>query len=289
MGDIMKIAHLSDLHFGKFSLSPKQFFSKEWIGNFNYFLNRRHEFDRHIPFSIPSVLDAMNVTHALISGDLTTTSSKVEYEIAQFFTRQLEDLGIKVIAIPGNHDHYTRKAYREKRFYHYYPSSSETSSYNLKNHGVTAHRLQEGWTLVALDTAIATPIGSANGQFSSEIESHLITLLESLPLDEKIIIMNHFPLFSYEKPKRRLLGCEKLQSIVKNSPNVLFYLHGHAHRRSVADLRSNRLPIVLDCGSSGLSNGTWNLLDIDKEGCDLDIYQYGENRWKVITTHHFKW
>lgn len=286
----MRIAHLSDLHFSRFSFGLTQFLSKRWLGNLNLLLNRSHDYHEKRPFSLPELLESLKVTHVIITGDLTTTSSRKEYAVAQGFIECLKTHGFDVFVIPGNHDHYTKQACKSKLFYRYFPAQFSNSPFNLKDHRVTSHRLQDSWTLVALDTALATPLISSNGCFSEEIERHLIALLATIPEDENIILMNHFPFFQHDEPKRRLWRGDELQKVIENHLNIQLYLHGHTHRRCVADLRKNGLPIILDSGSTSYRKGSWNLLDIQPDGCDLEVYQCQEKgNWNRIETHEFKW
>ena len=80
---MIRIAHISDLHFSKFSLSPAQFFSKQWLGNMNLLFNRSNQYLNERPFSLIPEFKDKGITHVIISGDLTTTSTPQEYKIAK--------------------------------------------------------------------------------------------------------------------------------------------------------------------------------------------------------------
>lgn len=271
-------------------MSLSQFFSKRWLGNLNLLANRLFEFDKRRPFSLIKFLGSLGVTHVIITGDLTTTSLKKEYQLAKSFAELLRDHGFDLFIIPGNHDHYTKSAYRKKRFYRYFPAQfSPKTSFNLKKHGVTAYQLKKGWTLVAMDTTLATSLISSNGLFSEKIENNLKNLLDEISYDEKIILINHFPFFPTEKPRKSLLRGEALQNVIESRSNIVFYLHGHTHRRSLADLRGNGLPIVLDSGSTAHRMGSWNFLDFSSGGCELSVYQHEENTWKIVRNEEFLW
>jgi len=285
----LRIAHLSDLHFSKFSYGLTQFLSKRWLGNLNLLINRSCDYHQKRSFSLPKLLKSLGVTHVIITGDLTTTSSQKEYVIAASFIQRLKNQGFDVFLIPGNHDHYTKHSYKSKLFYDFFSSKFSENAFNLKDHGVTSHKLREGWTLVALDTSLATPLPSSNGCFSKETEAHLKTLLQTIPKGENILFINHFPFFQHDKSDRHLWRGPDLQKVIESHPNIQFYLHGHTHRRCVADLRTNGLPIILDSGSASFRNGSWNLLDIHSSGCDLQVYECQEDNWNVIENHEFKW
>ena len=290
MTDHLTIAHISDLHFSKFSFQITQFFSKRWLGNLNLLLNRKHDYVKERPFSLIEAFKQHHVTDVIVSGDVTTTSFKKEYHLIQQFTNTLKEQGCHVYLIPGNHDHYTRHAYRTKLFYNYFDSQfDKTIPYNLKDHQITGKKLSNGWWLIAIDTTLATHLYSANGYFSREIEEHLQKLLIRIPRNEKILLVNHFPFFQHESPRRRLKRGEVLEKIIKKHPNIQLYLHGHTHRRCVADLRKNGLPIILDSGSVGHRLGSFSLISLSQNQCDLDVYQWQGSNWDRIEQYHFTW
>lgn len=282
---MIKLAHISDLHFSRFSPSPSQFFSKRWLGNLNLLLNRGKEYINERPFSLIPYFKKEGITHVIISGDLTTTSSKQEYRIAEKFVSALKKEGIKVFLIPGNHDHYTKKADRTKVFYRSFPSPEE-SSFSLSRHGVAAVSLTEGWHLVLMDTSFASKLTSSNGFFSPVVEENLKNLLKKIDPKESILLVNHFPFFQHDKPHRRLIRGEKLRSILSMHRNVQLYLHGHTHRRTIADLRPNKLPLILDSGSTGHREGSWNLMELDATSLNLTAHTW-DNGWKPTERQTF--
>lgn len=282
---MMKIAHISDLHFSRFSPSPTQFFSKRWLGNLNLLLNRAKEYVNERPFSLIPIFKEKGITHVIISGDLTTTSSPKEYAIAEEFVTALKDAGMTVFMIPGNHDHYTKKADQTKIFYESFPSPRR-KPFSLSAHGVTTLPLTEGWHLILMDTTYASSLVSSNGFFSPVIEQNLKKLLKRINPEENIILVNHFPFFQHDTPRRRLIRGEKLQEIIASHPNVQLYLHGHTHRRTIADLRPNNLPLILDSGSTGHRKGSWNELHLNATSLDLTVHKWDEE-WKAIDHQSF--
>jgi|GEM_PF-217345 len=285
------IAHISDLHFSKASWGFAQLFSKRLIGNLNLLLRRRHLFQNALPFSLIDIFKREGVSHLIISGDLTTTSYKKEYNYASAFVEELKKINIKAFLIPGNHDHYTKKDDKAKLFYRYFPtyyplssSKSEIDTFTLSNHGVTTCPLVDGWRLVLLDTTCATSLFSSNGFFSPIIEKNLTHLLNLTTPNEKIILVNHFPLVQKgQSSRRQLLRGEALQVVLQNFPNVHLYLHGHTHHNTIADLRSNGLPLTMDSGSAGHLKGSWNLMTLSPNQLQVKVYQWNKN-W--FSTHH---
>ncbi len=290
----IRIAHLSDLHFSKICLNPFQIFSKRVLGNANLLLKRGRIHINPKPFSLPALFEKLNIHDVLISGDFTTTAQKSEYAIARALIEQLREKKMRVVMIPGNHDHYTRRSTRKRIFYRELPEPMPPNSlegFSLKEDRVSAYHLGPGYWVVALDTTMYNPFVDATGDYTDQIDQNLRKLLKQIPKQEKIILMNHFPFFCNDKFKRRLIGGEKLEKLLRETPNILLYLHGHTHRRTIADLRSDNLPIVLDCGSvSHAHHGSWNLIELTKKEIKVQVYASSDRtgeHWKCIQEEKF--
>jgi 3',5'-cyclic AMP phosphodiesterase CpdA len=122
------------------------------------------------------------------------------------------------------------------------------------------------------------------------LEQKLEKALQQIPSDHQIILLNHFPLFSIESSRKSLIRKEALKKLLERFPNVKLFLHGHTHRHSIADLRSSNLPIILDSGSAAQkNNGTWNLIDIHPQGCEVEVFKNGDQSWQPISKTQFKW
>lgn len=279
---MLRIAQISDLHFSKMSFGFSQFLSKQWIGNFNLLFSRQKDYRPENLNLLPDLFKELNVQYVVICGDISTTSQRSEFALASHFIQHLAASDTTPIVVPGNHDHYTKKAYKQKWFYDFFPSqfSSPIKKFNLKSHGVAAKLLGEGWWVVALDTALATSLISSRGYFSPFIEFNLEELLSQIPDKDSVILVNHFPFFQNDSPRKILLRAAELQTVIRKSPKIKFYLHGHSHRHCIADLRVDGLPIILDSGSaSHKKNGTWNLIDITPKEISITAYEWQKNKW----------
>lgn len=283
---MIKIAHISDLHFSNWDWNPSQFFSKRWLGNLNFLFERRRSFSHERLKALPAVFKNQGITHVIITGDLTTTSSLGEFEKARAFTQSLEAVGLKVFAIPGNHDQYTKSAYRDQLFYDYFPSKWEM--HELKEEGMTAQKLDQTWWLVGLDTALATPWFRSSGHFSEKGESHLRKFLMSLPPNQQVILLNHFPFFPHEPIRKRLERGEALKELLTQFPNVKLYCHGHTHRHCLADLRPSHLPLILNSGCTPHKDiGFWHRLDLLGEKLSAHIFSWKEGQWQPVRTESY--
>ncbi|MBS0620049.1 MAG: metallophosphoesterase [Verrucomicrobia bacterium] len=283
-----RFAHISDLHFFKGNWSPSQFLTKRWLGNCNYLFSRRHQFIPEKLEELIPLFEEKQVDGVLITGDLSTTSLPGEFAKAKTFVDALEKRFKHVYTIPGNHDQYTKSAYKNHLFYDYFKTNWGGSSC-LKRDGLTLTEIGNNWWICALDTAVATSLLFSTGYFSPELEKRLSDALSSLPPDAQVILLNHFPLFSNESARKKLVRKEALRKLLEKHPSIKLYLHGHSHRHCIADLRKSQLPILLDSGSTAQKQGaTWNLIDITPEGCSVQVYKNTAG-WQPISQSTFTW
>lgn len=286
---MLRIAHISDLHFSKITFNPLQFFSKRWIGNCNLIFSRSKAFKKSQILKLPHLLQKKKIDLVIVSGDFSTTGQDKEFLEAKSLLDEFTAKGMKVLGIPGNHDHYTKKDYRNKKFYRYLSNESE-GPFNLQEHKVEIGPLMNGWWYVLLDSVVATPLYSSEGLFTEEAEKNLKKALKKIPKDEKIILINHFPFFRYDHPRKSLKRAKDLQKVIENHPQVQIYLHGHTHRHTIADLRASSLPIILDSGCiAHKERGSFNLLELQENQLDLAVYNVRKNEWEKNKTVQFSW
>ena len=116
----VRIVHLSDIHFWRYAFHPLRLLSKRLLGTASLFLGRGRRFRlERVPELIERVR-SLDADHLLITGDLTTTALPGEFHHARTALSALLHDPAKVTIIPGNHDRYTLRAHRSRRFEHYF-------------------------------------------------------------------------------------------------------------------------------------------------------------------------
>lgn len=267
---LMRIAQISDLHFTKLSWNPFHLFPKRIFGQLHWLLGRKTKFDLSWLNDLPSFLSQLNVDWVFLGGDFTSSSLPQEFELAQKFTNQLQS---PWIAVPGNHDMYTRSSQQTKRYYQYL-TNRPPSIFSLAKEGIAAYQIDPLWWVIALDTAQPTAASSSQGFFSQEQEEVLENFLTTLPLNQRVILLNHYPFFQNGPLKHRLNRGKELQNLIERHSQIALYLHGHTHSRIVADLQKGNLPIILDGGSvSDKKSASWNLIDLEEKRCFVTCYE----------------
>jgi predicted MPP superfamily phosphohydrolase len=253
----LKIIHFSDLHFSHFVLNPLQFLNKTWIGNANLLLKRGKKLQPITKDFILNEIQKIDPDLILITGDFTTTSQKNEFLKAQQFVSQLENHGLKVLKIPGNHDHYTKKAYSKKIFYDFLSNESAKTG-NLKTEGFELYSTEE-CNLILLDLTQATPWFTAYGVFSSRLENNLTKTLRDLDKQKPLVIAGHFPILKNTQDYHHALKNGKKLLNMLESFETCFYLHGHNHNFNIIHFKN---VIHIDSGSlSDVQKGSFSVLD----------------------------
>jgi 3',5'-cyclic AMP phosphodiesterase CpdA len=259
----LRIAHLSDPHFSHLTYHPRQFLSKRWLGNLNLFLFRKQAYQTAHLWHLPELIESLDTQFVLITGDFSSTSLDQEFADGKKFVAAFTERNLPTYVVPGNHDCYTKDAEKQQNFSNFFPAASQ-----LKEKKVECHSLKYGWWYIGLDCAVATPLFCAYGYFSETIEKNLLSILENIPKEDKVIIANHFPLFPSGRPKHDLKRAKVLQKIVKRYPQIKLYLHGHDHRYYVANRQHEGFPLVLNSGSCAHKpDGTFFLIDLFEQEC----------------------
>ena len=285
----MKIAHISDLHLSKISYDLRQFFSKRWLGNLNILISRKKKHKEKQLWELLKIWKDLEIDALIVTGDITSTSYEKEFLKAKFFFEKVSEICPKIYFLPGNHDHYTKKAHKEKIFYQYFENKKEKKDYPgkeyaLKKDHIEIHPLKPHLWLILLDTALATSLLSSRGCFSKTLERNLISALKKIPENDSVIIANHFPFTKESNIRKTLLRKEFLKKIIEKHPNIRLYLQGHTHRQKILDLREQNLPLILDSGSSShYKIGSWNLIEIN-EKITVTVYKWEKHHlfmhWK---------
>lgn len=231
-----------------------QFFNRQFLANFNYIFTRARDFNAENIYTLSSKLKDQGITSLLISGDFTCMASKKEFKKAMMMLEHLKKRGFTIYAFPGNHDVYTKKAYRRKAFYNHFKDLLDFKgdySLNLDSHGVAAYKLPHNVHLLLLDTTKFNTKTAANGLFSPEIEKYFKILLKEIPADGSIIVSSHFPYEEYKAPKAHMIDGNRLEVLIKSDPRIKLYLHGHRH---IPGIEENETHLVIDSGSVSLKD-----------------------------------
>lgn len=283
---VLKIAHISDIHFFHFSKNPLQIFGKRIFANLYHQFLRRKKFQTDLVYQLPRFLQKEKISHILISGDYTCSSEKKEFQQMQNFIQLLRNNNIYIFTLPGNHDVYTRKAYKKNLFFSYIEDLVNFSGippHHLQHHRLSSFRILPNWWLILIHCSVPSWKRHPTGLFSLEMESTLTQLLSNIPYQAQIIVACHFPLH-VQKPNH-LIRKNALERILRNDQRIKLYLHGHQHLPSITQKHHF---FTSDSGSvTLLQQSTINVLCLSGTNGCITRYKHCSHKqtWKSTGQH----
>lgn len=194
-----QLAHLSDVHFG-----------------------------RHDPAAVAAVLDDLDTARpdlVVVSGDFTQRARRSQFREARAFLQDIEALGLKWLAVPGNHDIPLYDVARRflaplKRYRHYITRD------------LAPRFAAPGVAVVGINTARSLTI--ADGRVSEAQIAALPAHYADAPADAMRVLVTHHPLVALPWGEEGALleaagrSPRALAAAVEASVDVL--LAGHYHR-----------------------------------------------------------
>ncbi|WP_165247725.1 metallophosphoesterase family protein [Paludisphaera soli] len=112
----LRLIHVSDVHVWKHEFNPLRLLNKRAVGMASLLAGRARRFRLERLAHVVERIEAAEPDHVLITGDLTTTALTAEFRQAHDALAPLLRDPERATVLPGNHDRYTRIAFREKHF-----------------------------------------------------------------------------------------------------------------------------------------------------------------------------
>ena len=268
----MRIAHLSDLHFG--------------------------HHDEAVTATLARELDDQNLDLVVISGDFTQRGTKGEFETARTF---IDTLKAPVFAVPGNHD-----------VPHYNLWQRFIDPYGLYRRYIDKHTEPflaiDGVAIAGLKTTrrIMPEFNWSNGMLNRHQLRKLESRYAQAAPDALRIIVAHHPLLYPEADlgvkQRRVGGADRALEtfaalgvrLVLSGHFHLSYVRVHEHPGELQEGEPTGLrkaavaPILVAQTSSTISTrlrghpNAYNLIDIKDGEIAIAVREWGDGRWKTL-------
>jgi 3',5'-cyclic AMP phosphodiesterase CpdA len=259
-----RVLHIADIHFWRLMWSPRLLANKRLLGMLNLRLRRVRKFDLSRCEEMANTLANEGAATVIAGGDFTTTSLEEEFQEARAFLEGLERRGLKVYAIPGNHDVYTFAAARQKCFTRYLGTF-------LPGESLPARIILPGGTPVVFAPGTRPNVLSSRGSIGAVDIAVVARLVTEAP-PGPVLVAGHYPLLyrtdAYAQGWTHRLGhAGTLRDALGKTGRTILYIAGHVHRRS--ETRDERYPNLTHVTSPALfyrGRGGYTVVECCAEG-----------------------
>ncbi len=258
----VRLAHLSDIHITAARLGWRRpdWFTKRLPGWINYrWLGRRRRFRRADEVLTTAIAEVRQrrPDHLIFSGDATALGFEEE------FARAANLLGVQdsslppALAVPGNHDYYTRGVAASGLFERYFAPWQAGERIGDAVYPF-AQRVGPVW-LIGINSCTGNRwFWDAAGSVGPEQLNRLEKLLERLAPGPRILV-THYPVCraggAPEDPIHRLRDRAQVVATAARGA-VSLWLHGHRHGPYyLSDPRVAPFPLI--CAGSATQSGLW--------------------------------
>jgi 3',5'-cyclic AMP phosphodiesterase CpdA len=260
---VVRLAHLSDIHITANPLGWRRqdYFSRRLTGWINYrWLGRRQRFRRapEVLAALVAELRERQPDRIIFSGDATALGLEAELARAAALFGLGTPAALPGLAVPGNHDYYTRGDAASGLFERYFAPWQTGERVDDAPYPF-AQQVGPLW-LVAVNSSSGNAWAwDASGRVDREQLDRLERLLARLGPGRRILV-THFPLcLASGKRERRTHGLRNLQEVIGVAARgrVCLWLHGHRHG-AYHLFKPDLAPFPIVCTGSATQTGLWS-------------------------------
>jgi 3',5'-cyclic AMP phosphodiesterase CpdA len=270
------LAHLSDVHITAPRLEWRlsDWFNKRWPGWINFrWLGRRYRFRRadEVLIALAAELRTRRPDRVLFSGDATAMGFESE------FKRAVDLMGVAHpemppgLAVPGNHDYYTRSVAASGLFERYF--GPWQTGERVEGAVYPFAQRVGSVSLVAVNSCTGNRLAwDAGGSAGAEQILRLRRLLKELEPGPRILV-THYPVcLASGKRERRTHGLRDLAELVDVAAEggVSLWVHGHRHH-AYHLTAPPQAPFPVVCAGSATQFGLWSYAEYRIDGASCRV------------------
>jgi 3',5'-cyclic AMP phosphodiesterase CpdA len=257
------LVHVSDIHVTAAELGwkPRDWLSKRLTGWLNLrYLSRGRHFSRadEVMIALSEELGQRPPDHVVFSGDATALGFEAELSRAAELLGVSGEHALPGLAVPGNHDYYTRRVAQTGLFERYFAPWQAGQRIGDERYPF-AQKVGHLWLVgVNSSTGNRGPFNAA-GRVGTEQLARLQDLLGQLDAGPRILVTHYPVLLANGAPEPGFHGLRDLADLlaVAARGGICLWLHGHRHGAyHHAQIDSAPFPVV--CAGSTTERGRWS-------------------------------
>jgi 3',5'-cyclic AMP phosphodiesterase CpdA len=258
---VMRLAHFSDIHL---TATPLRLAARDWFGKRGTgWLNARMGRGKHfrdasrVAQMMADDIRSRRYDHVIFSGDATTLGLRSEFAEVERVLRPTDGWP-PALAVPGNHDYYTRRAARAQEFERVFAHWQQGERIGEHRYPF-AQKVGSFW-LVGVNSSDANLWHwDSRGRVGVPQLDRLRELLARLPVGPRVMV-THYPLIlDSGRPEtrwRKLRDVFHLRDLAVQG-GVKLWLHGHRHK-AYFHKADDELPISVVCVGSATQADRWS-------------------------------
>jgi len=223
----MRLAHLTDPHLTPLPTGwPGGWPSKRWLSWLSWQRRRRHLHRRERLDALVETVRHQNPDAWAVTGDLCQTGTADEIDVATAWLQPLA-AAERIIVTPGNHDVFGPGSRAR--------IDADWAKWLHAPEDRVAVRRFGPATLIAVDSAIVTPVASARGELGPTGRARLARALYDACGTFRVVLIHHPPVPGLCKRRKALADDAAVADLLRREGAGLV-LHGHLHHDHRHDL-----------------------------------------------------
>ena len=272
---VVRLAHFSDVHLTSKPLGwrPRDWFSKRATGWVNVRLLGRGRRFKQAPTVVAAMMRAIRERKpdALVfSGDATGMGFESEFLVAAKALGVGDESLPPAVAVPGNHDYYTRRAVRGGLFEAYFGPWQVGLRVDDQPYPF-ARRVGDVWLVCANSSTVNRWNWDASGAIGPD-QLRRLRLLCALLNPGVRVLVTHYPVRTARglvEPRVHRLRDHTAALEAASECGIHLWLHGHIHRGFVLK-PSGAIPFPVICVGSSTQNNRWGYNEYVISGMALE-------------------
>jgi len=282
----VRLAHFSDIHLTspKLGWRPRDLASKRVTGWVNVKLLGRGRRFRHAVAVVAAMMSEIrqrSFDGLVFSGDATGMGFASEFAVAALALGVADPDSPPAVAVPGNHDYYTRRAVRDGRFEEHF--APWQIGERVDEHPYPfARKVGHVWLIAVNSSTVNRWHWDASGAIGIDQLERLKRLCDRLDPGPRILV-THYPLRTEQglvEPRVHQLRDHRHALRTAIDCGVSLWLHGHLHRPFIL-APSAAIPFPIVCVGSSTQTDRWAYHDYTIEDSRVlavrRIYRVVEN------------